>query len=57
MNVFPEGYYGLNRISATRTTITLVLFAASKATPEQIMARYLPQVAPTTCLLYTSRCV
>jgi flavin-dependent dehydrogenase len=48
MNVFPEGYYGLNRISATQTTITLVLFAASKATPEQIMARYLPQVAPTT---------
>jgi flavin-dependent dehydrogenase len=48
MNVFPEGYYGVNRISATQTTITLVLFAASKATPEQIMARYLPEVAPTT---------
>lgn len=48
MNVFPEGYYGLNRISASQTTITLVLFAASKATPEQIMARYLPQAAPTT---------
>ncbi len=48
MNVFPEGYYGLNRISSTQNTITLVLFAASKVTPEQILQRYLPQASSTT---------
>jgi flavin-dependent dehydrogenase len=42
MNVFPEGYYGLNRIDASRTTMTVVLFSARKTTPEQILARYLP---------------
>jgi flavin-dependent dehydrogenase len=47
MNVFPEGYYGMCKISSTQITTSLVLFAASKATPEQIMARYLPQAAPT----------
>jgi flavin-dependent dehydrogenase len=42
MNVFPEGYYGINRIDATRTNATLVLFAASKVTPQEIMHRYMP---------------
>jgi flavin-dependent dehydrogenase len=45
MNVFPEGYYGLNRIDATRVTITLVLSTAARVTPQQIMARYLPGAA------------
>ena len=43
MNVFPEGYYGVNRIDATRTNTTMVLFAASKVTPQEIMQRYLPR--------------
>ncbi|MCE0484871.1 MAG: NAD(P)/FAD-dependent oxidoreductase [Methylacidiphilales bacterium] len=43
MNVFPEGYYGVNRIDATRTNITIVMSAATKATPQEIMHRYLPE--------------
>jgi flavin-dependent dehydrogenase len=42
MNIFPEGYYGVSRIDATRITITLVLSAAARVTPQQIMARYFP---------------
>ena len=42
MNVFPEGYYGVNRIDATRTNVTLVLFSGAKVRPEEIMHRYLP---------------
>jgi menaquinone-9 beta-reductase len=44
MNVFPEGYYGLNRIDENRTNITLVLFSEAKVRPEEIMRRYLPGV-------------
>ena len=42
MNIFPEGYYGINRIDSTRTNITLVLFAQAKIGPEEIVHRYLP---------------
>ena len=42
MNVFPEGYYGLNRIDEKRTNITIVLFSDAKVRPEEIMRRYLP---------------
>jgi len=42
MNVFPEGYYGLNRIDEKRTNITIVLFSDAKIRPEEIMRRYLP---------------
>jgi flavin-dependent dehydrogenase len=42
MNVFPEGYYGINRIDATRTNITMILFAGTKVTPKEIVHRYLP---------------
>jgi flavin-dependent dehydrogenase len=42
MNIFPEGYYGMNRIDAERTTITIVLFAKARTTPEKIFHRYLP---------------
>ena len=42
MNVFPEGYYGVNRIDSKRTNITLVLFAKAKVGPEEILRRYLP---------------
>jgi len=42
MNVFPEGYYGLNHIDPTRTNITLVLFSEAKVSPEEIVRRYLP---------------
>jgi len=45
MNVFPEGYYGVNRIDSTRTNITLVLFAGAKVSPEEIMHRYLPSAS------------
>jgi flavin-dependent dehydrogenase len=45
MNVFPEGYYGLARIDATRITLSMVLSAGAKVTPQQIMARYLPGAA------------
>ncbi|HUB67631.1 MAG TPA: hypothetical protein VL981_09120 [Candidatus Methylacidiphilales bacterium] len=45
INVFPEGYYGINRIDSTRITITLVLFAAAKVTPQQILTRYFPGAA------------
>ena len=43
MNIFPEGYYGMNRINATQATLTMVLFAQAKVTPDQILARYLPR--------------
>jgi flavin-dependent dehydrogenase len=42
MNVFPEGYYGINHIDSTRTNITLVLFSKPKVSPEEIVRRYLP---------------
>lgn len=42
MNVFPEGYYGINRIDATRANTSLVLFAEAKVSPDEIMRRYLP---------------
>lgn len=42
MNVFPEGYYGVNRIDSTRSNITLVLFAKAKVSPGEIVRRYLP---------------
>ncbi len=42
MNIFREGYYGMNRINATQATITMVLFTHAKTTPDQIFARYLP---------------
>jgi menaquinone-9 beta-reductase len=45
MNVFPEGYYGLNRIDQTRTNITIVLFSDAKVRPEEIVRRYLPNVS------------
>jgi flavin-dependent dehydrogenase len=48
MNIFPEGYYGVNRIDPGRTTITMVLFARGKATPEEILRRYLPGVKRAT---------
>jgi len=45
MNVFPEGYYGVNHIDSTRTNITLVLFSEAKVSPEEIVRRYLPGAA------------
>ena len=45
MNVFPEGYYGLNRIDERRANITIVLFSEAKVRPEEIMQRYLPDAA------------
>jgi flavin-dependent dehydrogenase len=42
VNVFPEGYYGVNRIDSTRTNTTIVLFAAAKVSPQEIIDRYLP---------------
>jgi flavin-dependent dehydrogenase len=48
MNVFSEGYYGLSRVDANRITLTLVLSAAAKVTPQQIMARYLPGAENTS---------
>ncbi|HEY0257741.1 MAG TPA: NAD(P)/FAD-dependent oxidoreductase [Candidatus Methylacidiphilales bacterium] len=42
MNVFPEGYYGINRIDASRSTISLVLFTRAKVSPEEILHRYHP---------------
>lgn len=45
MNVFPEGYYGLNRIDESRTNITIVLFSNAKVRPEKIMRRYLPEAS------------
>jgi len=43
MNVFPEGYYGINRIDSTRITATIVLTANASVTPEEILARYHPE--------------
>ena len=45
MNVFPEGYYGLNRIDESRTNITIVLFSDAKVRPQEIMRRYLPEAS------------
>jgi flavin-dependent dehydrogenase len=45
MNVFPEGYYGVNRIDSIRKNITLVLFSEAKVSPEEIVRRYLPGAA------------
>jgi flavin-dependent dehydrogenase len=45
MNVFPEGYYGLNRIDEKRTNITIVLFSHAKVRPEEIMRKYLPEAS------------
>ncbi len=41
MNVFPGGYYGINRIDSDRTSISMILFAGSGA-PQDIVQRYLP---------------
>jgi flavin-dependent dehydrogenase len=43
MNIFPEGYYGMNRIDQERMTITIVLFVHARTTADQILARYLPE--------------
>jgi len=48
MNVFPEGYYGINRIDATRTNITMILFAGTKVTPGEIVRRYVPDATVDT---------
>ncbi len=45
MNVFPEGYYGINRIDQTRANITIVLFSDTKVRPDEIMRRYLPEAS------------
>ena len=45
MNVFPEGYYGINRVDSSRSTISLVLFAKTKVGPEDIVRRYLPKAS------------
>jgi len=45
MNIFPEGYYGLNRIDSTRTTVTIVLSTDSGVKPGEILARYLPEAS------------
>lgn len=42
MNVFSEGYYGINRIDSKRTSISIVLFPEAKINPEEITQRYLP---------------
>jgi len=42
MNIFPEGYYGINRIDATRANISMVLYADARVSPREIADRYLP---------------
>ena len=48
MNVFPEGYYGINRIDSRRINTSIVLRADAKVTPDQILARYFPGISPAS---------
>ncbi|PTY01473.1 hypothetical protein DB346_12025 [Verrucomicrobia bacterium LW23] len=48
MNLFPDGYYGLVRINEKSANMCIVMSRHSKATPQSVLSRYIPNTRPCT---------